>query len=99
MYREIKFNGPVENLNIEDYVVVKIVANKKEFYYIGQILSFSKKECEIYFLRKSKKVSNKFFFPDIKNVAVAKNSDIVLRLSKPHLAGIKRQQNVSTFWC
>ena len=83
-------NFEASSLSPNDYVVVKFATKKQIAYYAGMILGLSDDapdEFEIKFLTCSKKVSNRFTFPDEDDITDVPVKDIVKHLPKPSTSG------------
>lgn len=86
-------------LDIGDFVLVKFTSDKQRIHYVGKII----KKCEdtdleISFLRKSCKMENKFFYPNVEDLSSVSLDDIVALLPSPSEQGTKRQKSMLTFY-
>lgn len=82
------------NADIDDYVLVKFPGKKSIKYFIGKILSERNKylEYNISYLRRKEKC-NKFYYPNVPEIATVISSGIVMILPNPQLFGKTKRQN------
>ncbi|XP_072396451.1 uncharacterized protein [Diabrotica undecimpunctata] len=76
-----------------NFVLVQFTT-KNLIYFVGKILNvLGKDEFEISFMRKSAKVTGKFFFPTNPDISVVRLEDIKMLLPQPILSGSTSRQN------
>lgn len=80
-----------DSLNVDDYVLVKIFGRKNQCcHYVAVITSIEiNNDYTVKYMRKSSQ-GHFFFFPDVDDIGLASNNDIVSILGKPR---IKRGQH------
>lgn len=78
----------LDDVNVNDFVLVKFVTKKTILHYVGviELQLEDKTEFSIKFLRK-KENSYKFFFPDAPDVSVVDFEDIIRKLPQPQIIG------------
>ena len=80
---------------MNDYVLVEFDTSPKT-YYVGHIIKEEDEdgECEVSYLRRRNK-SVQFYFPDVKDLASVKVSDIKVVLNSPKQCGTTKRQTAN----
>lgn len=75
-------NSSNTNIEIDDYVLVKLRTVKGSHkYYVGQVIQINPYYCS--FMKKSSKIKNCFYFPDIVDGGIVEEDEIQIKLSLP----------------
>lgn len=70
-------NFDVEQVDLEDFVLVKFVLDRKDVFYAGTVLTKTENgDFVVKFLRKSSKMKNSFFFPNVDDIGSVAIKDI-----------------------
>lgn len=82
-----------QNINIDDYLLVKFPTKKDIKYYVGIVTGLDGDEYEVKFLRR--KESYGFHFPDLDDIATVLRIDVVSKLPQP--SNFKATSRLSSF--
>ncbi|KAB0800104.1 hypothetical protein PPYR_07984 [Photinus pyralis] len=81
---EKDFDFSAENVDVDDFLVVKFCTKTTLVYYVGRVEKELDEEYEMNFLRKK---GNGFIFPLVQDISCIKKEDVVLKLPSPFKSG------------
>lgn len=92
-----EYDNNLNNLQINDFVLVKFTTKKTEKYFVGTIQEIiDSDEFKIKFLRR-KGTTWKFYFPQDEDVSDVIRDDIIVKLPPPSSRGTERMKSLLTF--